>query len=116
METDALTALSRRTAALVAERSPHVVRVDGRHRGPASGIVWSQDGLVVTTHHALQRDEEIEVGLPSGESAEAEVVGRDPSTDLVLLRVRATGLRSEEHTSELQSHHDLVCRLLLEKK
>ena len=25
-------------------------------------------------------------------------------------------LRSEEHTSELQSHHDLVCRLLLEKK
>src|SRR5437773_8783985 len=33
--------------------------------------------------------------------------------------VRAVGLRrprSEEHTSELQSHHDLVCRLLLEKK
>src|SRR5437773_11582200 len=26
------------------------------------------------------------------------------------------GTRSEEHTSELQSHHDLVCRLLLEKK
>src|SRR5437667_5785285 len=26
------------------------------------------------------------------------------------------GNRSEEHTSELQSHHDLVCRLLLEKK
>ncbi|HEX9306855.1 MAG TPA: hypothetical protein VF894_05155 [Anaeromyxobacter sp.] len=46
METDALTALSRRTAALVAERAPHVVRVDGRHRGPASGVVWSQDGLV----------------------------------------------------------------------
>src|SRR5437773_9428260 len=29
---------------------------------------------------------------------------------------RGMGLRSEEHTSELQSHHDLVCRLLLEKK
>src|SRR5436190_17289002 len=28
----------------------------------------------------------------------------------------ASGLRSEEHTSELQSHSDLVCRLLLEKK
>src|SRR5437773_5608628 len=27
-----------------------------------------------------------------------------------------TSRRSEEHTSELQSHHDLVCRLLLEKK
>src|SRR6266540_5083244 len=30
--------------------------------------------------------------------------------------LRRHGLRSEEHTSELQSHHDLVCRLLLEKK
>src|SRR5437667_8502092 len=29
---------------------------------------------------------------------------------------RLNDLRSEEHTSELQSHHDLVCRLLLEKK
>src|SRR5437773_4513600 len=29
---------------------------------------------------------------------------------------QVTVLRSEEHTSELQSHHDLVCRLLLEKK
>src|SRR5438034_7802641 len=29
---------------------------------------------------------------------------------------RGIGLRSEEHTSELQSHSDLVCRLLLEKK
>src|SRR5260221_6031144 len=31
-------------------------------------------------------------------------------------RARATEVRSEEHTSELQSHSDLVCRLLLEKK
>src|SRR5437773_5910412 len=31
-------------------------------------------------------------------------------------RWRCRRLRSEEHTSELQSHHDLVCRLLLEKK
>src|SRR5437667_9243817 len=39
--------------------------------------------------------------------------------DLPYLRVihgKGTGARSEEHTSELQSHHDLVCRLLLEKK
>src|SRR5574343_1927632 len=31
-------------------------------------------------------------------------------------RPRPAAARSEEHTSELQSHHDLVCRLLLEKK
>src|SRR5437773_9192129 len=39
--------------------------------------------------------------------------GREP-VDAVL--AASTGSRSEEHTSELQSHHDLVCRLLLEKK
>src|SRR5437773_9140025 len=32
------------------------------------------------------------------------------------LLLRRSSTRSEEHTSELQSHHDLVCRLLLEKK
>src|SRR5436190_14973971 len=32
------------------------------------------------------------------------------------IRAEAEGTRSEEHTSELQSHSDLVCRLLLEKK
>jgi S1-C subfamily serine protease len=89
---DVLTALSRRTAALVAERAQHVVRVEGRRRGPASGVVWSADGLVVAAHHAVERDDGLEIGLPSGEAAPGEVVGRDPSTDLALLRVRATGL------------------------
>src|SRR5437773_4236901 len=40
----------------------------------------------------------------------AEALALDPGT------VRSRARRSEEHTSELQSHHDLVCRLLLEKK
>jgi hypothetical protein len=36
----------------------------GRRRGPSSGIVWGAEGLVVTTHHVLERDEGIGVGLP----------------------------------------------------
>src|SRR5437773_6330978 len=46
------------------------------------------------------------------------VFAQDPTAPVSALqngRVQV-GLRSEEHTSELQSHHDLVCRLLLEKK
>src|SRR5437773_5348556 len=35
---------------------------------------------------------------------------------MLLNGIRTSTSRSEEHTSELQSHHDLVCRLLLEKK
>src|SRR5260221_3603696 len=43
-------------------------------------------------------------------------VGLFSAVSLVLLYVGFNYLRSEEHTSELQSHSDLVCRLLLEKK
>jgi S1-C subfamily serine protease len=105
---DALIALSRRTAALVAERAPHVVRVEGRRRGPASGVVWSADGLVVTAHHALERDEEVEIGLPSGETTTAEVVGRDPTTDLALLRARSTGLAVPTWTDDAPAAGELV--------
>src|SRR5438034_5324836 len=39
-----------------------------------------------------------------------------PSCGIGSLRANSSRARSEEHTSELQSHSDLVCRLLLEKK
>lgn len=92
MEQDLLTQLSRRVAALGAEGAAHVVRVDGRRHAPASGVVWSTDGVVVAPHHAIPRDEGVTVGLPSGETAAAELVGRDPSTDLAVLRLEAGGL------------------------
>ncbi len=85
-------ALSDRLADLAAGAAPWVVRVDGRRRGPASGAVWSADGTVVTTSHALERDEEIEVGLEGGETVAAALAGRDPATDLAVLRVKRTGL------------------------
>src|SRR5438034_2043819 len=45
------------------------------------------------------------------------LLGRgDPLLQLAHLRGEGRLIRSEEHTSELQSHSDLVCRLLLEKK
>src|SRR5437773_9023174 len=43
-------------------------------------------------------------------------IGAALAPEGILLRNDTTVRRSEEHTSELQSHHDLVCRLLLEKK
>src|SRR3712207_7138606 len=50
----------------------------------------------------------------AGRTANADFV--DPATYLRALPVPAEPLRSEEHTSELQSRQYLVCRLLLEKK
>lgn len=89
--TDPLVALSIRAAELVAAGGAHLLRVEGRRRAPSSGVAWSKD-LVVTTHHALERDDEVEVGLPDGGTAPARIAGRDPSTDLALLRVEGTAL------------------------
>src|SRR5512133_519768 len=92
MQSDLLVQLSTRLAALSADAAQHVVRVDGRRHAPSSGVVWSADGVVVTAHHTLERDEDVSVALPSGEAAPAEVVGRDPTTDVALLRVTAPAL------------------------
>ena len=89
MSFDLLTQLSGQLTALTAEAGTHVVRVDGRRRFPASGVIWSADGVVVAPHHAIPRDEGVSVGLPSGETVAADLVGRDPSTDLAVLRLQA---------------------------
>ncbi|HIF42693.1 MAG TPA: serine protease, partial [Dehalococcoidia bacterium] len=68
-----------------------LVRVEGRDRLPATGIVWDADGLVITSHHVLERDENINVGFEDGETVTAELVGRDPATDLALLRTAKRG-------------------------
>lgn len=69
-----------------------VVTVDARRRHPASGIIWTTDGLIATANHVVERDEEIEIGLADGRSATAALVGRDPGSDLALLRIEAGGL------------------------
>lgn len=85
------TDLSERLAALAEDGGQSAVRVEAR-RAPASGAIWSPDGVVVTAHHNVEWDEDIEVGLADGRSARAELVGRDPSTDLAVLRIEASGL------------------------
>ena len=87
-----ITTLSNGLAAAVETAGQSIVRVDARDRMPATGIVWSDDGLIVTAHHVVQRDEEITVGLPDGSSVAATLVGRDPTTDIALLRVESAGL------------------------
>jgi S1-C subfamily serine protease len=72
---------------------PGVVAVEARRRLPASGIVWSPDGVVVTAHHVVESDENISVGLADGRSVAARLVGRDPTTDLAVLRAEASGLK-----------------------
>lgn len=73
-------------AAVVRTSGQGVVQVDARRRYPASGIVWSEDGVIVTANHVVRADGPVVV-LSGGDRLEAEVAGRDPATDLALLRV-----------------------------
>jgi len=84
--------LSEELAAAVESAAPGVVRVEGRRRSASSGVAWSQDGVVVASHHAVDAEEGVPIGLHDGRTASARVVGRDPGTDLAVLRAEATGL------------------------
>lgn len=67
---------------------PSIVRVDGRRRYALSGTLWDEE-LVVTTCRAVERDDDIRVTFSNGETHPATLLGRDPSTDLALLRLDA---------------------------
>ena len=84
-----LSALSAELGRAVATIGPAVVYVDAHPRRDASGIVWD-DRHVVTVDHAIEREDDIEILIGNGTTARATLAGRDPATDLALLRVDAT--------------------------
>ncbi|MEP6717071.1 MAG: S1C family serine protease [Terriglobia bacterium] len=73
-------------AGAVERASQFVVAVHGRPHVPSSGILW-QDGVVVTTDHTLRRDSDITITLPNGTNLPATLAGRDPGTDLAVLKI-----------------------------
>ncbi|HTS49935.1 MAG TPA: S1C family serine protease [Bryobacteraceae bacterium] len=80
-----LVSFSDQLAATVARAGQSVVAVHGRSRFDSSGLHWSP-GIIVTADHALRRDEDIRITAPDGSRLNAELVGRDPGTDLAVLR------------------------------
>jgi S1-C subfamily serine protease len=84
MTTEWLT-LSKELAEATASAGSFTVAVHSEPRGSSSGIIW-RPGIVVTADHALQRDEEIHITSADGQIVAATLVGRDPSTDLAVLK------------------------------
>jgi S1-C subfamily serine protease len=70
--------------------------VSARRHIPATGVAWTADGLVVTADHVIETEDEITVGLPDGRDVQAQLVGRDPSSDLALLRIEGVELPAAE--------------------
>lgn len=81
-----LDAISDRAADLLDGIAPRLVAIHGRRRGTSSGFLW-RAGLVITAEEALEFDEDVAITRPDGSQATGSLVGRDPSTDIALLRI-----------------------------
>jgi serine protease Do len=59
-----------------------------------SGFIIDRDGYIVTNNHVIENADQIKVKLADGKEFEAKVVGRDPKTDLALIKIKgASGLQ-----------------------
>ena len=89
LATGTLAGLSNDLAEAVARVSQAVVAIHGRRRIPSSGVVWGP-GVVVTANHTLTRDEDLSLTLPDGGTGTASLAGRDPTTDIAVLRTESS--------------------------
>jgi serine protease DegQ len=89
---DVFRQLDQALAAAVTAAAPSVVYVS-RGRTGGTGIAWDADHVITSSFHTPDRTK-IGIGLPDGtlDERDAEVIGRDPGTDVALLRVTGGGL------------------------
>jgi S1-C subfamily serine protease len=79
-----LTNLSASLSGLVAATAPSIVAIHS-HRALSSGFIW-KTGMIVTADEALADEGEVAVTLSGGKRISATIAGRDPTTDIALLR------------------------------
>lgn len=99
-----LAALSGQLAALASMGAARTVAVHGRDGRARSGLLWAE-GLVVTAEEALERDDELALTLPDGSQVAATLAGRDPGTDVALLRAATGPVTPIEPATTLAAGH-----------
>src|SRR5512132_4300842 len=87
-------------SAAVEKGGTSTILVDARKRYPASGIAFAED-LVLTADHVVTK-EDIKVGLPDGKILSATVAGRDPGSDLALLKLAEKALSAAKTSDDVK--------------
>ncbi len=110
----ALSQFSDQLASVVEQAARSIVTVAARPRQPATGIIWRADTatIILTADHVIEREDEIHVTLPDKCAVKAQLIGRDPSTDLAALRLTDVDL-SPENVPAATSEHLRVGHLVL---
>ena len=90
-----LVAFSDQAAQVVERAAASVVAVHGAGRRASSGIHW-RSGIIVTAEEVLERDDGIKITLAGGRIVDATLAGRDPTTDIAVLRFQPDGLAAAQ--------------------
>src|SRR5579859_3910273 len=98
-----LSAFSDQLAGVVEQAARSIVTVAARPRMPATGILWraDQETIVLTADHVVEREDDITVTLPDKREVKAQLIGRDPSTDLAALRITGADLGASAAPAEV---------------
>lgn len=88
------------TQAMVEQRNPfadffwgyRMPSIQQPVQGAGSGVIITDDGYIITNNHVVDGADKIQVHLNDNRQYDAKVIGRDPSTDLALIKVEANGL------------------------
>jgi serine protease Do len=75
-----------------------------RQEGLGSGVIYREDGYIITNNHVVERAREVNVAFADGTTERAEVVGRDPNTEIAVVRVN----RDDLPAAEFSDSDDLV--------
>jgi S1-C subfamily serine protease len=85
---------------IVANAQPSVVSIV-REGGEGSGVVWSEDGVIITNHHVIEGVDEVVVAFADGSRADGQVLASDPLSDLAVVQTDRTGLPAAEFATEI---------------
>lgn len=86
--------LSGQFTELFSELRQSLVIVQAKRFGAGAGIIWNEDGLVLTNNHVVGRKSSARVVLSDDQQVSAQVVARDPEIDLALLQLADVDLQA----------------------